>query len=109
MEICTHIVVDIVLGCVALLQSIVIISVVDDEDSSRANERVKIFYCPALIPLITMEIWQVRKRVAHAYEGIKAIRIAGDNNVLVKGQPVGLLDHFNNEASFDNPVEIHIP
>ena len=67
MKTCTHIVVDVVLGCIALLQYIVIISVVDDQDSSWANERVKIFYCPPLFPLISVEIGQVCKRVAHAY------------------------------------------
>ena len=90
---CTHIVVNIVFRRVALLEDVVVVPVIDDENAARTDERVKVFDGPALLPLVAVKVGEMRERVAHADEGVEAGRAPRDLDVLVEGQPVGLLDH----------------
>merc|ERR1719341_1943964 len=84
------VVVDVLLWCLPVLQDVVVVSVVNDQDTSGLQHVVHVLYAPLVIPKISMVVHEMRERVAHADDGIVAS--AGGLHVLVEGHPVALLD-----------------
>merc|ERR1719239_1341472 len=76
------VVVDVLLWCLPVLQDVVVVSMVNDQDTSGLQHVVHVLYAPLVIPKISV--------VAHADDGIVAS--AGGLHVLVEGHPVALLD-----------------
>merc|ERR1712055_88678 len=84
------VVVDVLLWCLPVLQDVVVVSVVNDQNTSRLQHVIHVLYAPLVIPKISMVVHEMRERVAHADDGIVAS--AGGLHVLVEGHPVALLD-----------------
>ena len=57
------------------------------------EQRVKVLHGLLLVPLVPVEVWQVREAVPHADDGVEAGGVRG-GDVLGEGQPVCLLDHL---------------
>merc|ERR1712055_667104 len=100
------VVVDVLLWCLPVLQDVVIVSVVDDEDTSRFQHVIHVLDAPLVIPKISVVVHQMREGVAHADDGIVAS--AGGLHVLVEGHPVAFLDGPVKESLFPStfPTEL---
>merc|ERR1712130_454060 len=92
------VVVDVLLGCPPVLQDVVIVSVVDDQDTSRLQHVIHVLNAPLVIPKISVVVNEMGEGVAHADDGIVAS--AGGLHVLVEGHPVAFLDGPVKESLF---------
>merc|ERR1712233_21567 len=92
------VVVDVLLGCPPVLQEVVIVSVVDDQDTSRLQHVIHVLNAPLVIPKISVVVNEMGEGVAHADDGIVAS--AGGLHVLVEGHPVAFLDGPVKESLF---------
>merc|ERR1711936_721216 len=84
------VVVDVLLGCPPVLQDVVIVSVVDDQDTTWLQHVIHVLNAPLVIPKISVVVNEMGEGVAHADDGIVAS--AGGLHVLVEGHPVAFPD-----------------
>merc|ERR1719209_1714330 len=96
------VVVDVLVGRFSMLEDVVVISVVDDQDTTRFQHVKEILDGNLLIPQISMVIHKIREGVAHADDCIKATSRNG--NILLEGHPVPLLNHPVEERFLSSPV-----
>merc|ERR1712130_366699 len=96
------VVVDVLLWCTPVLQDVVVVSVVDDQDTSRFQHVIHVLDAPLVIPKISVVVYQMREGVAHADYGIVAS--AGGLHVLVEGHPVAFLDGPVEEGLLPPPL-----
>merc|ERR1719209_1341818 len=89
---------DLGLDALDVLADVVVVSVVNDQDTSGLQHVVHVLYAPLVIPKISVVVHEMRKRVAHADDGIVAS--AGGLHVLVEGHPVAFLDGPVKESLF---------
>merc|ERR1719500_1170922 len=96
------VVVDVLVGGFSMLEDVVVISVVDDQDTTRFQHVKEILDGNLLIPQISMVIHKIREGVAHADDSIKATGRNG--NILLEGHPVPFLNHPVEERLLSSPV-----
>merc|ERR1719209_678537 len=96
------VVVDVLLWCLPVLQDVVVVSVVDDEDTSGFQHVIHVLDAPLVIPKISVVVHEMREGVAHADDGIVAS--TRGLHVLVEGHPVAFLDGPVEEGLLPSPL-----
>lgn len=86
-----------------MVQNVVVIAVVNHQYTARFEQVVKVGDGSQLVGLVAIIVWQVRKRVPHADDGVKAPLRHFPCQVPLKGQPVGL-EYFCRKKS----IKLHL-
>jgi hypothetical protein len=73
---------------------LVVVPVVDDEDSSRLEQRVEVGDGQSVLALVSVDVGQVSERVSHAEDGVEALGAFRHADLLGQSQPVPFLDHY---------------
>merc|ERR1711872_594412 len=66
------VVVDVLLWCLAVLEDVVVVPVIDDQDASGLQHVVHVLDASLVVPEVTMVVDEVGERVAHADDGVVA-------------------------------------
>merc|ERR1711970_849001 len=82
--------VDVLLWRLPILQDVVVVSEVDDQNTSGLQHVIHVLNASLVIPKISVVVHQMREGVAHADDGIVAS--TRGLHVLVEGHPVAFLD-----------------
>merc|ERR1719187_2113596 len=96
------VVVDVLLWRLPVLQDVVVVSVVDDQNTSRLQHVIHVLNASLVIPKISVVVYEMREGVAHADDGIVAS--PGGLHVLVEGHPVAFLDGPVEEGLLPPPL-----
>merc|ERR1719206_1026834 len=84
------VVVDVLGRSLAISKDVVIITVINDEDTARFDHAAEVLKALDMISLVSMKIRKMSKGVPHANHSIKATRWL--LNILFQCEPVGLLN-----------------
>ena len=84
------VVVDVLGRCLAIGQDIVIVTMINDEESARLDKLVEVLKALLMIPHVSVEVREMSKGVSEKNPSIKTTRRS--INILVDSQPVRLLN-----------------
>merc|ERR1712055_32866 len=100
------VVVDVLLWCLAVLEDVVVVSVINDQDTSGLQHVVHVLDASLVVPEVTVVVDEVWEGVAHADDGVVAS--ARGLHVLGQGHPVALLDGPVEEGLLPPPLPTNL-